>query len=284
MGYRCLYYVNIQAKMLTKYHNVAADVLYRGNDVWQIASYSNLTTSTASTQMEPNYTMVKTVDSDEAKLGLVLTYNLFGRESMNAYLVGTTENGLNKLTLYKFSNDNNVIGPIQFDSLIEQDETISNEISALNVTGTRITKDMVIVPIENTILYVIPVYQTSLNEASSVPILKKVIVASGNKVAIGNNFDEALNNLLSVNYSVNIEVEDTSTIEGLIEMIIKANNNLSESNNSNNWAQIGRDIEELQSLVKQLEVLSQNQEKEKEDNTNAKVEENVILDKNVIVE
>ena len=274
---------NIQAKMLTTYHNVAADVLYRGNDVWQIASYSNLTTSTASTQMTPSYTMLKTVDSEESKLGLVLIYNVYGRESMNAYLVGTTDNGTNKLTLYKFSNDSSIIGPIQFDSLIEQDETISNEISALNVTGTRITKEMIVVPLDNTILYVIPVYQTALNEASSIPVLKKVVVASGNKVAIGNNFEEALKNLLSSNYAVNIEVEDTSTIDGLIQMIIKANKNLTESNNANNWAQIGRDIEELQSLVKQLEILAENQEKEKTyDET--KQEENVIQERNVILE
>lgn len=77
---------NIQANMLTMYHDVAADVLYRGNDVWQVASYSNLTTNTASVQMTPTYTMLKTVDSKEGKLGLVLTYNMYGRESMNAYL------------------------------------------------------------------------------------------------------------------------------------------------------------------------------------------------------
>ena len=269
----------IQADMLTKYHNVAADVFYRGNDVWQISTYSNLIKSSASTQMEPNYTLVKTVDSEESELGLVLTYNLYGRESMNAYLVGTCDKGANKLTIYKFSNDNNVIGPIQFDSLIEQDETISNEISSLSVTGTKITKEIIIVPINNTVLYVIPVYQTSLNETSSVPLLKKIIIASGNKIAIGNNFEEALKNLLSVNYSVNIEVEDTSTIEGLLEMIIKANNNLTESNNSNNWMQIGRDIEELQRLIRQLEILSQNQAEEKEE----KQEENIIIDANVII-
>lgn len=275
---------DIQSKMLTRYHNVASDVLYRDNDVWQIASFSSITTTTASTQMEPLYTMVKTVDKDEGKLGLVLAYNLYGRESMNAYLVGTTDNGANKLTLYRFANDNSVIGPIQFDSLIGQDEVISSEISALNVTGTRTTKDMIIVPIENTVLYIIPVYQTSLNEASSVPVLKKIIVASGNKVAIGNNFDEALKNLLSSDYAVNIEVEDTSTIDGLIQKIIKANNNLTESNNSNNWTQIGRDIEELQSLVKQLEVLSQNQEKEKVSTDTKQEDENVIQERNTIIE
>lgn len=67
---------------------------------------------------------------------------------------------------------------MQLDNLIEQDETISNEISSLNVTGTKITKEMIIVPINNTLLYTVPIYQTSLNETNSAQVLKKVIVAS----------------------------------------------------------------------------------------------------------
>ena len=184
--------------------------------------------------------------------------NMQGKESLNAYLVGTVENGKNKLSLYKFSGDSTVLGPMQLDSLIEQDETISKEISSLNVTGTKITKEMIIVPIENTLLYVVPIYQTSLNETDSVPVLKKVVVASGNKLAIGDNLTKAIRNLLSPTSSVSVEVEDNGTIDGLIQSIIKANNNLTESNDSNNWEQIGRDIEALQTLIKQLETTRAN--------------------------
>ena len=49
--------------------------------------------------------------------------------------------GRNKLELYKFSGDSTVLGPMQLDSLIEQDDMISKEISNLNVTGTKITKE-----------------------------------------------------------------------------------------------------------------------------------------------
>ena len=280
------YLYNIQSEILTMYHDVSADVLYRGNDVWQIASYSNQITTTASTQMNPVYTLVKTVDTEESKLGLVIAYNLAKKESMNAYLVGTVENGVNKLSLYKFPSDSSVVGPIQLDSLIGQDETISKEISSLNVTGTKITKEMIIAPINNTLLYVIPIYQTSLNEKNSVPVLKKVVIASGNKIAIGNDFDEALENLLSSNYSVSIDVEDTSTIEGVLQLIIKANNNLTESNAANDWAQMGRDIEELQRLVRQLETLKKAEDAKDdisgtEDGGNAN---NTIQDGNIIVQ
>ena len=87
---------------------------------------------------------------------------------------------------------------------------------------------MVVVPVNNTLLYVESIYQTMLNVESKIPVLKKVVVASGNKVAIGDSLSEALNNLLSKEAS-NIEVENTDDVDGLIDAIVKANKNLSES-------------------------------------------------------
>jgi uncharacterized membrane protein (UPF0182 family) len=169
-------------------------------------------------------------------------------------------------------------GPMQLDNLIEQDNTISKEIQGLNVTGAKITKEMIIVPIENTLLYVVPIYQTSLNETNSVPVLKKVVVASGNKIALGDDLTKAIRNLLSPTGSVSVDVEDNSTIEGLLESIIKANNNLTESNEANNWEQMGRDIKALQALVKQLEEIK------KEENNNIIDQNNIIDTNNTVID
>lgn len=272
----------IQSDIITMYHDVSPDVLYRGNDIWEVASYSNLITRTAGAEMKPYYTMVKTSDNEESKLGLVIAYNQFGKESLNSYLVGTVEDGKNKLSLYKFSADSSVLGPMQLDSLIEQDERVASEISSLSVTGTKITKEMIIVPIDNTLLYVVPIYQTSLNETNSVPVLKKVVVASGNKVALGDNLTKAINNLMTPNTAVSVDVEDNSTEEGLIDSIIKANNNLIESNGSNDWAQMGRDIEALQALVKQLENMRKENESNQVNNTTVTGGNNMIDGNNVI--
>ena len=123
---------------------------------------------------------------------------------------------------------------------------------------------MIIVPINNTLLYVEPVYQTMLNE-SDVPILKKVIVASGNKVAIGDTLTGALQNLLS-RYATNIEVEDTEDIEGLIDAIIRANQNLTESSNNNDWELMGSDISRLQELINRLEQAKEEEKRNNADN------------------
>ena len=50
---------------------------------------------------------------------------------------------------------------------------------------------------------------------------------------------EALQNLLS-RYAVNIEVKNTEDIDGLIDAIIKANQNLTESNENNDWDNDGK--------------------------------------------
>ena len=152
---------------------------------------------------------------------------------------------------------------MQLDQQIEEDEAISAELESLNTTGTRLTKQMIIVPINNTLLYVEPIYQTMLNE-SEIPLLKKVVVASGNKVAIGDTLSRALQNLLS-QYAVDIEVENTEDIDGLIDAIIKANDNLTESNNSNDWELMGSDLKRLQELINSLEELKAEEDQKQEE-------------------
>lgn len=270
------YLYNIQAKIMKRYHNIQADVLYRGDDIWKIATHNaTKITNKVGSEIEPYYTMVKTLDEENITLGLVLPYTPYNKQNLTAYLVGSYKNGEAKLSLYRYPSDSNVLGTIQLDNQLEQDETIAKELETLNVTGTKLVKDIVVVPINNSLLYVEPIYQQYMNEENSTPILKKVIVASGNKVAIGNNITEALNNLVSKS-AVDIEVEDTETIEGLIQAIIKANNNLKKSNSNNNWEMAGKDMEKLQELITKLQKL---QEGTKEQNT---VE--TVFDENFIFE
>lgn len=253
----------VQAEVLKVYHNVKPDVLYRADDLWDIAKY-NAVRSTKSTgsYMEPYYTMLKTAKGEQ--FGLVQIYTPDEKQNVISYLVGsTTANGENQLSLYKFSADSNIVGPMQLDKQVEEDEAISSELELLNATGTKLTKQMIIVPINNTLLYVEPIYQTMLNE-SDVPILKKVIVASGNKVAMADTLTKALENLLST-YAVDIEVENTDDMEGLIEAIIKANQNLTQSNTNNDWEMMGKDVKRLQDLITSLETIKKQEDKKKEE-------------------
>ena len=265
---------NVQSEVLKVYHNVKPDVLYRSDDIWNFVKYNSMnTTKSSGVYLKPYYTMVKG-ENNQSQLGLIQIYTPNDRQNVISYLVGTTENGRNKLSINKFSADSNIVSPMQLDKQIEEDEAISTELKTLEMTGTRITKKMIMIPIQNTVLYVEPVYQTLINE-SEIPLLKKVIVASGNKVAIGDTLEEALKNILS-NSAVDIEVENTEDIEGIIDSIIKANDNLKESTNNKDWELMGSDIKKLQDSIDLLEKMKKENNTTNNTNTNSTTNENDV--------
>ena len=257
----------IQAELITRYHDVQPDVLYRNDDVWSIATnnISKVSTKTG-TEIEPYYTMVQTVEKSDPELGLVIPYTPYNKQNMLAYMIGTYENGQPQLKIYKYPSDSNVLGPMQLNTQLEQDERIASELESLNTTGTKITKYLIAVPIDNKILYIEPIYQQYINEADSVPTLKRVIAASGNKVAIGNTLKESLTNLVS-QYAVDIEVENTDNVDDLIDAIIRANDNLKDSSQNGDWTMMGKDMDKLQTLIEQLNKLVEKKKKEEQENT-----------------
>ena len=159
-------------------------------------------------------------------------------------MVGTMENGEMKLQLKKFHTDSNVLGPISLETQINQDETISQEIASLNVSGTKISSDIIMVPVENTILYVKPIYQQLINETSQKPQLKRVVVASGKK-------------------AVDINVSNTENLQDNINEVIKALKKVKESTKNNDWKLYGEDMDKLTKAIDQLETTSKKQKENK---------------------
>ena len=265
---------DIQASMLEEYHNTKSEVLYRGDDSWKKTSYvATQNNKTVNTTLDSYYTMV-----EGENIGLIQMYSPNGKQSLTAYLTGTVEKGKNKLKINKISSGESILGLTQLDSKISQDENMKAEIDALTVTGAKITKNIMVVPVENTIIYIEQIYQTKTNE-SDTRLLKKVVVASGNKMAIGNNLEESLENLVSQE-ATSIDINTTEDLNGIIESIIKANKNLSNSMNSKNWELIGSDINALQGLIDTLEVQHKKDKEKNKADTN--INNNTIINDNII--
>ena len=97
----------------------------------------------------------------------------------------------------------------------------------------------------------------------------------GNKLAIGDNLNAAILNLFS-DYAVDFEIVDMQDIHSVIDAIIKSNDNLTESLSTNDFEMIGKDLGELENLIKRLEEL-RNAEIIKEEKDNKEEE---IVDEN----
>ncbi len=261
------YLYDIQTKIIEKYHSAIPETMYRANDIWSTAE---IELNGRTEKMKSYYTMVKDEYGNQ-KLGLIVPFTMYGKQNIISYMVGTTENGVNKLKLYKFQADSNVLSPMQLETQINQDETIASDLASLNVSGTKISKNLIAVPINNTILYVETYYGQYINETNQKPVLKRVVVASGNKVALGNNIVEAIDNLISK--ASNIDTSNNENLDDLIALIIKANENVKNSSKNGDWKLFGEDMQELTRLVDGLKNLVKD-DLNKDDNTTKN--ENVI--------
>ncbi len=274
------YLYDIQTKIIEKYHNAESETLYRANDIWETASIQN---NNKNEKINSYYTMVKDKNGIE-EVGLIVPFSSYGKQNVISYMIGTTENGQNKLKICEFLADSNVLSPTQLETQINQDETIASDIASLSVSGTKITKNLIAVPVNNTILYVETYFQQYINEDVQKPTLKRVVVASGNKVAIGDNLEEALENLSST-FAVNIDVENSEDLEDLVKSIIKANDNVKNSSKNNDWKLFGEDMQELTRLIDELQKVVEENEKENKDvnNDDSNEIENNLLNEDMII-
>ncbi|MCP3713076.1 UPF0182 family protein [Paraburkholderia sp. CNPSo 3274] len=183
----------IQAQLYRAYHMDAPEVFYNREDLWQFPQelVGMDGGSTAST-MPPYYTIMRLPGDASAEFILMLPMVPSQRENMIAWLAARCDpSGYGKLIVYTFPKDKLVYGPFQIEARIQQNTEISQQISLWNQMGSRVIRGhLVVVPIENSILYVSPLYLRAA--AGQLPELKRVIAAYGDRVVMENSLGEAL--------------------------------------------------------------------------------------------
>jgi len=98
------------------------------------------------------------------------------------------------MLFYQLPKEKLIYGPNQIEAMIDQNTTISQQLTLWNQNGSRVIRGKEIVtPIENSFLYVVPLYLTA--EGTNFPQLKRVIAVAGDKVVMEPTLDEALNAL-----------------------------------------------------------------------------------------
>src|SRR5207237_10520133 len=100
------------------------------------------------------------------------------------------------LLLYRFPQSATVRGPSQVIAMANSDTSISKELSLLRSGGSGATfGNLLVIPVEKSLLYVAPLYVESTSGATSLPKLQKVVVAFGDRVAMEDTLPAALADL-----------------------------------------------------------------------------------------
>jgi uncharacterized membrane protein (UPF0182 family) len=97
-----------------------------------------------------------------------------------------------KTLVYELPKEKLIYGPSQIEAMIDQTTEISRQLSLWDQRGSRVIRgNLIVIPIENSFLYVEPLYLTA--EGANFPQLKRVIVVAADQVAMQPTLDEALN-------------------------------------------------------------------------------------------
>ncbi len=143
--------------------------------------------------MEPYYVIMKLPNGSSEEFILMTPFIRAGKQNMVSWMCARCDRAdYGRLVLYQFPKKQ-VNGPQQVVALANQNPTISQQITLWSTagTGSKVSSgNLLVIPIESSLLYVMPVYL----EASStrIPEVKRVIVALGNNVAMAPTLGEAL--------------------------------------------------------------------------------------------
>ena len=184
----------IQAQLYRAYHMDAPEVFYNREDLWQFPRQPTGFDGAPATAQRwtPTTSSCACPGKTRAEFFLMLPMVPSQRENMIAWLAARCDPpDYGKLIVYEFPKDKLVYGPFQIEARINQNTEISQQISLWNQMGSRVIRgNLLVVPIENSILYVSPLYLRA--ETGQLPELKRVIAAYGDRVVMEETLAEAL--------------------------------------------------------------------------------------------
>lgn len=185
--------LDIQADIYKKFHVTNPDVFYNGEDIWDVAREKYMQEQM---QVEANYVMFRIPGEKEMEFILNIPFTPKDKSNMNALLMARNDGEhYGKIFMYKFPKDRLVQGPQMLESRIDQDTAISQQLSFWDQKGSAVLRgNLMPIPINNSIIYVEPVYLQSSGERS-LPEMKRVVVSYGDKVVMEENLQKALDRI-----------------------------------------------------------------------------------------
>jgi hypothetical protein len=114
------------------------------------------------------------------------------RDNMISWMAAKSDiQNYGELVVYKLPKERLIYGPAQIEARIDQDPEISRQIALWDQRGSRVIRgNLMVIPIENSFLYVEPVFL--LAEGVDIPQLQRVIVAIGDNISMQPTIDGAI--------------------------------------------------------------------------------------------
>jgi uncharacterized membrane protein (UPF0182 family) len=197
----------VQRGILGQYHVTDPGAFYSQQDAWMIPNDPTFTngssyqppyymTMQAPGQKSPSFSLYSTFiprSTGESSRNVLTGYLMVDSDA--GAIAGTKSPGYGKLRLLALPSDTIVPGPGQVQNSFSVDPDVSRLLNLLSQGSTKVLNgNLLTLPVGGGLLYVQPVYIKSTGE-TSFPLLKKVLVAFGDKIAFEDTLDGALTSL-----------------------------------------------------------------------------------------
>ena len=278
----------IQVDIYRTYHMEDIQVFYNKEDLWQIPDEKY---SDSRQEMEPYYIIAKLPEEEKEEFLLMLPFTPSKKDNMIGWLAARNDlPDYGNLLIYKLPKGKLVYGPMQIEARVDQQTEISRELSLWGQRGSRVIRgNLLAIPVSDTFIYVEPVYleakqeeselasaqppqprgfakprrrgvgvssQQDRSRAASIPELKRVIVAFGNRLVMEENLDRALSSVLGEQVLpeqlASPSIPETRDISNLGVLALEHYNKAKEYIRQGNWAEYGRELENLEKILKDI--------------------------------
>jgi uncharacterized membrane protein (UPF0182 family) len=180
-----------QSHRYVTYHMNTPATFYNREDEWQIPEVTRNDRSIPFMR----HIVMRLPDEDSAEFIYMTPFTPRGKDNLAAWMVARNDGDVyGKLRVYRFPRQSLVFGPRQIENRINQDTEIARQVSLWDQRGSQVIRgDLLVIPIEESLLYVQPMYLQA--DGGMIPELKRVVVAYQNQVIMRETLDAALTDM-----------------------------------------------------------------------------------------
>jgi uncharacterized protein len=257
----------VQAEIYRTFHMRDPEAFYNRADLWDLAKTGNRQSEGASS-VSPTYVVAALPGSDTPEFMLITTFTPANKDNLIGVMYARCDGEhLGELQFAQLSKQNIIYGPMQIDARISQDQNISKDLTLWNQQGSQVLRGQTLVlPIDNSFLYVEPIYIQA--SQASMPQLKKVALAMGNRLAYADTYEQALSQLITELGGTSPETEPANPQQAgstptplapqpanpastAVRQIRDHLQRYRELSSQGKWAEAGKELDEIQRLVNQ---------------------------------
>jgi uncharacterized membrane protein (UPF0182 family) len=224
----------VQSDMYTAYHVTDPRVFFNEGDLWQIARDPSsvnpvleIETLRASgiggtRPMLPYYLLMKLPEEEQISFLILQPFTPRETPNMVGFLVAKSgPDRYGEMVQYEFPPGNPPDGPNQVGGRINQDTAISADFTLLGQQGSEVVQgNMLVVPIEESVIYVQPVYLLGTAQ-NALPELKRVVVVFEDRIIMRNTLNEAIDAVFGTEASDDGGVVDPGPVDGTVAELLQ---------------------------------------------------------------